>query len=147
MIKRCFAALLFVALPIAAALAHAQTITADLQVRTTPARLLPPQGLLRQTSGLQLAAMDEPVDPCTDFYQFACGGWMAKNPVPADRSSWGRFEELQERNNETLRRILETPRRTASADVETKKIGDYYADLHGRNGDRRRRAPRRSSRR
>jgi endothelin-converting enzyme/putative endopeptidase len=74
---------------------------------------------------LQLDALDKTADACTDFYQFACGGWIAKNPVPSDRASWGRFEELQERNNETLHRILETA--AAGRDPESKKIGDYYA--------------------
>ena len=50
---------------------------------------------------------------------------MAKNPVPADRSSWGRFDELQERNNETLRTILDAA--AAGSDPGSKKIGDYYA--------------------
>jgi len=76
-------------------------------------------------SGLQLDAMDKSVDACTDFYKFACGNWMAKNPVPADRSSWGRFDELQERNNETLKKILESA--AAGTDAGAKKIGDYYA--------------------
>jgi putative endopeptidase len=77
------------------------------------------------SSGLQLDAMDRTADACTDFYQFACGGWMANNPVPADRPSWGRFEELQERTNETLHRILEAA--AAGDDPATKQIGDYYA--------------------
>jgi endothelin-converting enzyme/putative endopeptidase len=77
------------------------------------------------SSGLQLDALDRAADACTDFYQFACGGWAAKNPVPADRASWGRFEELQERNNETLHRILEAA--APGRDPESKRIGDYYA--------------------
>ena len=76
-------------------------------------------------SGLQLDALDRGADACTDFYQFACGGWIRNNPVPADRSGFGRFDELQERNNETLHRILETA--AAGRDPESKKIGDYYA--------------------
>ncbi len=107
MVKRSIVALTFVALPLASVLARAQA----------PA---PPPA-----SGLQLDALDRSADACTDFYQFACGGWVAKNPVPADRASWGRFEELQERNNDTLHRILDTA--ATGADPSSKKIGDYYA--------------------
>src|SRR5882724_6168724 len=74
------------------------------------------------------ADLDKSVDPCVDFYQYSCGTWLAKNAIPPDQSSWGRFDELQERNREILRDILEKasaddPKRNA---VE-QKIGDYYA--------------------
>src|SRR5437899_3448094 len=72
--------------------------------------------------------LDRSVSPCVNFYQFACGTWMAKNPIPADQSTWSRFDELAERNRQVLREILdkaavEDPKRS---EVQ-KKIGDHYA--------------------
>src|ERR1051326_8616871 len=52
-------------------------------------------------------AMDKSVDPCVDFYRFACGGWIKNNPIPSDQSIWSRFGELAERNRSELRGILE----------------------------------------
>jgi len=115
MMRRCSIAFLFVALPIAAVLTHAQTTTTSQPASSS------------SMSGLELQFMDRGVDPCTDFYEFACGGWTKNQPIPADRSAWGRAQELQERNNTTLRRILEDAGRNTSADVDTRKIGDYYA--------------------
>ena len=77
-------------------------------------------------SGIDLAALDRSADPCSDFYQFACGGWLAKHPTPPDQARYGRFEELQDRNNEILKNILEdAAKSTSGADV--RQIGDYYA--------------------
>jgi putative endopeptidase len=72
--------------------------------------------------------LDKSIDPCKDFYAFACSKWVAQNPIPADRSSWGRFNELQQRGEYIVRDILEKaavdrPGRSASE----QKIGDYYA--------------------
>ncbi len=109
---RHIAAFVFVSLPLAVALAAAQP----------PASAgAAPSG----RSGLMLDALDRTADPCTNFYQFACGGWVANNPIPADRSSWGSFDELQEHNNEALHQILEAA--APGRDPATKKIGDYYA--------------------
>ncbi len=72
--------------------------------------------------------MDMTANPCIDFYQYACGTWMAENPVPPDQSRWGTFDQLAERNRSVLRGILEKasvddPQRSAL----DQKIGDFYA--------------------
>src|SRR5205085_2467529 len=77
-------------------------------------------------SGIDLAALDRTANPCEDFYQFACGGWISKHPAPADQPRYGRFNELQDRNNEILRDILETAAKPGAA-PELRKVGDYYA--------------------
>lgn len=72
--------------------------------------------------------LDKSIDPCNDFYAYACSKWQAQNPVPADRPTWGRFNELQERGEYIVKDILEkAAAKSAGRTPYEQKIGDYYA--------------------
>ena len=57
--------------------------------------------------GLNPADMNPSVSACTDFNQYANGGWLKGNPIPPDQSYWGSFTILDETNRANLRKVLE----------------------------------------
>ena len=91
--------------------------------------------------GFDPAHIDRTVDPCVDFYKYACGGWLSRNPVPPDQPRWNRGSELTLRNREMLRDILEktsaagTPGAPSGAGVDIDRmIGDDYASCMDQTG-------------
>jgi putative endopeptidase len=83
----------------------------------------PPRG------GIDRANLDPACKPCTDFWRYANGGWVDRNPIPARLSLWGTFAVLTDANHERLRAILESAAANQSAPPGSneRRIGDYYA--------------------
>jgi putative endopeptidase len=83
---------------------------------------------LPYSPSLDVTSMDKTVDPCVDFYQYSCGGWQKKNPIPPDQVAWGVYGKLYQDNLTFLRGILEQAATTKEKrDRVTQEIGDFYA--------------------
>ena len=103
-----------------ALLAASLVFVASAQQSSTPPAMHEP--------ALDVTSMDRTIDPCVDFFKYSCGGWIKKNPIPPDQSSWDTYSKMQDENLGRLREILAAASAPDSnRNAATQKIGDYYA--------------------
>jgi endothelin-converting enzyme/putative endopeptidase len=86
-----------------------------------------PLTALPYTPSLDVPSMDKSADPCVDFYQFTCGGWMKSNPIPPDQANWSVYGKLAQDNQRFLWGILQDlATKTAGRTPQQQKIGDFF---------------------
>lgn len=86
-----------------------------------------PLSALPYTPSLEPGFMDRSVDPCVDFYAYACNGWRTQNPLPADQSRWSVYGKLYNENQQYLWGLLEeAAQNPQTQNAELRKLGDYF---------------------
>src|SRR5947208_11370427 len=84
------------------------------------------QGTGKNFKFIDHANMDLSVKPGDNFYLYANGNWIKKNPVPASKTRWGSFDMLREESSKNLQALLEDAEKNTGKDRATQMIGDFY---------------------
>ncbi|MBO7941978.1 hypothetical protein JTP77_039700, partial [Streptomyces sp. S9] len=82
---------------------------------------------LQKVNRFEIGDLDSAKDACVDFAGYANGKWLAANPIPGDRTSWGAFEMLDERSNDVQHQLAEQAAADAKATGVEKIVGDLWA--------------------
>jgi putative endopeptidase len=113
---KCYVPLALAAVSLPVCLAQAPAAPADQPLTAIP-----------YSPSLDLADMDRTANPCVDFYQYVCGGWMKNNPIPSDQASWSVYAKLANENRQLLWGILQQDAQLQNRNPVQQKIGDYFA--------------------
>ena len=93
-----------------------------------PAQPAPPASAMSLgQAGIVVDWMDRAGDPCQDFFQYACGGFLASQTIPPDRSSWSAIQVVTQEAELFLRDVLDKAAADPGDDPVKRKIGDYHA--------------------
>ncbi len=78
-------------------------------------------------TGVDIRYIDKSVDPCSDFYMYSIGTWYKATEIPADRSVWGAWAELYEKNLADQKSVLDAAAASAAAPgTPAQKVGDFF---------------------
>lgn len=78
------------------------------------------------TAHYMIHSLDNKTDPCVDFFQYACGGWVQNHPIPGSKSFWGIYSVLWEENQSKLRNLLSSPSISDTKSTAVKKAKQFY---------------------
>ncbi|MBD0351021.1 MAG: M13 family peptidase, partial [Flavisolibacter sp.] len=87
---------------------------------------IPPGGNKPKPPYIDRANMDFSVKPGDNFYLYANGGWLKRNPVPASKTRWGSFDVLREESSKRMQELLQDAVKNTNKGRLTQMIGDFY---------------------